>query len=422
MSVMNQPGKFYLGAEYDPDAPQSASDPFMLSMRELLSGAVCLGSAGRGSLGVCVLEEALLQSIPALIVDPTGSLAASLPVGHANAGAEEMRVLALADQAIFQTYTPGVAEDRPLNVWQSLNQPPASSGLSWARHAGALRTHITQSVSALLALAGVDSAAEQAREHVLLTAIFESAWRVGLPLDIGLLIRMIQDPPVARIGTFDMNVFYPKPDRAALVLALSNLAAGTSFGAWQTGDPLDVAALLKRRAGAGGSNPAGKTRANIFNLAQLQAPERRFFLIMLLSELLMWMNTQIGTSVLRCLVYLDSAGGLGAPFPKDPLITELLKGVRLQSASAGVGLFIAAQHPAELDYAGLAGIGRWFLSGLRDPAERSAALEGLGMAASGLDTEDAGRLLAVLPPQVTLALGPAGALRVFQPRPAILDV
>ncbi len=421
MTMMNQPGKFYLGAEYDPDSPQYTGAPFMISMREMLSGAVCVGAAGNGSLGTRILEEALLQNIPALIVDPTGDLAAGLSAGYMPNGSGEMgerRALALADRTAFQVYTPGAVEGRPVNVWQSLNQPPLSSGLSWAEHAEVLRAHIAQSVSALLALAGIESDAEQGREHVLLTTIFESAWRAGLPLDLGLLIRMIQEPPVARIGTFDMNVFYPKPERAALALALSNLAAGTSFSAWQTGAPLDIATLLKPLrdgdAGLGGSNPAGKTRANIFNLAHLTPPERRFFLAAFLSELTMWMNTQTGTSILRCLVYFDAVGGLCSPFPGDPLITELVKTAILQSPAAGVGLLLAAQNPHDLEYAGLAGLGTWFISGLGSSGDGSFALDGLQSVGSRLDREDAERLLTDLPAGVFLALRPTGTLQLLR--------
>ena len=341
MMTMNHPGRFYLGTEYDPSVPQDASTPFMLSMREMLSGVVCLGSAGAGGLGMGILEEALLQHIPALIVDPTGELAAALSAG----GAFENP--AIAASAVLHVYTPGALQGQAVNVWQSLNQPPLASGLTWAEHAEALRAHIAQSVSALLALAGVESDGEQGREHVLLSTIFESAWRAGLALDISLLIRMIQEPPVARIGTFDMNVFYPKPERAALALALSNLAAQTSFANWQHGAPLDVAALLKPlRATSGVSNPAGQTRVNVFTLAHLTLPERRFFLAMLLSELAMWMNTQTGTSVLRCLLYLDAVGDVCAPFPADPAAHRVGENGDPAKRFRRGGLFAGRAQPA----------------------------------------------------------------------------
>jgi hypothetical protein len=427
--MIDHPGKFYLGTEYDPGAPQHTSEPYMLSTRDLLSGAACLGTAGKASLGVCILEEALLQNIPALIVDPSGDLAASLSAGcepdmAAPESMDESRALALADRAVFQVYTPGAAGGLPVNVWQSLNPPPPSSGLNWTHHANALRARIAQVVSALLALAGIESGAEQGREHVLLATIFESAWRAGLSLDISLLIRMIQDPPVSRIGTFDMNVFYPKPERAALALALNTLAAAPSIDAWQKGVALDIATLLKPlrdgHTGVGGSNPVGKTRANIFSLARLTTAERKFFLTTLLSELIMWMNTQTGTSVLRCLVYFDAVGDLWAAFPGDPLLTELVKTVIEQGPTAGVGLLLAAQNPVDLDYAGLAGLGTWFIAELSSLAGRSFVLEGLQSAGSRLDREDAERLLSSLPARVFLALGAAGALRIFRVRPSIL--
>ncbi|HEY3340866.1 MAG TPA: hypothetical protein VGK81_02565, partial [Anaerolineae bacterium] len=221
-----------------------------------------------------------------------------------------------------------------------------------------------------------------------------------------------------------MNVFYPKAERAALALALNALAAAPSFDAWQKGAVLDIATLLKplrdSHAGVGGSNPAGKTRANIFSLAHLTTAERKFFLSALLSELLMWANTQTGTSVLRCLVYFDAVGGMPAAFPGDPLITELVKALILQGPAAGVGLLLAAPNPVDLDYAGLAGLGTWFICRPRSPAGQSAALDGLQSAGGQLDREEMARLLGSLPEHVFLALGAGGALRIFQARSTIL--
>ena len=433
--MIEQPGKLHLGYIYDTTSGERTEEPYLLSMRDLLAGAVCLGAAGVGKagLGMCVLEEALLQNIPALVVDPNGELANlfAKPIAEvsrrraelAEWDMDESRILTLADRAVFQIYTPGGDTGLPVNVWQSLNPPPfssssLSSGLTWADHAEALRTHIAQVVSGLLALAGIESDPAQGREHILLAAIFESAWRAGLPLDVSLLMRMIQDPPLSRIGAFDMDVFYPKAERAALALVLNNIAMMPSFGAWQTGAPLDIAALLKPLRD-GGSNPAGKTRANIFNLAQLNAAERQFFLTLFVSELLLWMHTHAGASFLRCVVYLDAVSGLHSPFPGDPLTTTSIGAVIQQGRAAGVGLLLSAQDPAGLDYAGLAGIGAWFIGNIRTTAQRASLLDGLKSAGVQMERDDMERLLGRLPARVFAALSASGALSTFQARPTL---
>src|SRR5690242_3586748 len=92
--MIDQPGKLYLGREFElnqtlgaqaADSTDGTSgEPFMLSARDLTTHAVCLGMTGTGKtgLGICLLEEALLQGIPALIMDPKGditNLALSFP-------------------------------------------------------------------------------------------------------------------------------------------------------------------------------------------------------------------------------------------------------------------------------------------------------------------------------------------------------
>jgi hypothetical protein len=214
---------------------------------------------------------------------------------------------------------------------------------------------------------------------------------------------------------FDMNVFYPKAERFELAMALNNLVASPSFSTWQSGQPLDIGALLKPLRN-GGSSPAGKTRASIFYLAHLDDAERQFFITLLLSQLVMWMRSQTGTSVLRCLVYFDEVFGYCPPFPRNPPTKTPIMTIIKQGRAAGMGMFLATQNPADLDYKGLSNIGTWFIGRLRTARDRSRALEGLESAGIGFDRDEYEAPLGTLPTRVFLAQSAAGTPRFFQTR------
>lgn len=453
--MIDQPGKLYLGREFDAVAQTTTDTPFMLPLRDLTTHAVCLGMTGSGKtgLGICLLEEALLQGIPAIIIDPKGDIANLalsfvdfapdqfkpwLDAGEAanqnmtldalaeqtaarwknnlsDWGIAQDRLQQMRDRVACQIFTPGSDAGIGVNILQGLNPPDLASGLTWERDAEVLRERISQIISALLSLAGIESDPLKGREHILLATLFETTWRAGQPIDVAFLIRMIQDPPVARVGVFDMNVFYPKIERFELAMALNNLLASPTFSAWQTGRPIDIPTLLKPLRD-GGASPAGKTRVNIFYIAHLNDSERHFFVTLLLSQLVMWMRAQTGTSILRCLVYFDEVFGYCPPFPRNPPPKTPLMTIIKQGRSAGLGMVLGTQNPADLDYKGLSNMGAWFIGRLRTARDRARALEGLESVGVDFDRAEFEGPLSNLPQRVFLSQTATGPAHFFQVR------
>ncbi len=453
--MFDQPGKLYLGREYDLDLGHVTDKPVFVGSRDLTTHAVCLGMTGTGKtgLGVVALEEVLMQGVPCIIVDPKGditNLALSFPdmqpadflpwldadeaarqnlspeqfaeataqrwrAGLQDWGIGPERIAALRDRVKFDIYTPGSDAGIPVNVLQSLS-PPSDPNISWARNTETLRERISQLCMALLELVGIEADPMQSREHILLATIFEASWRAGQPLDITSLIQQIQSPPVTRVGAFDMDVFYPRTERFELAMRLNNLVASPSFGVWTQGASMDIASLIKPDREAGGSNPAGKTRCAIFYLAHLGEGERQFFTTLLLSQLVLWMRSQTGTSSLRCLVYFDEVYGYCPPYPRNPPTKQPLMTIIKQGRAAGLGAFLATQNPADLDYKGLANIGTWFIGRLRTGRDRDRALEGLEGAGAGFDRNHFEGPLSTLPPRVFLLQSTTGTPRFLQSR------
>ena len=70
-------GVFYLGREYDLAAQKAADDLVLYDAKDLVTHAVCVGMTGSGKTGLCLalLEEAAIDGIPAILIDPKGDLA-----------------------------------------------------------------------------------------------------------------------------------------------------------------------------------------------------------------------------------------------------------------------------------------------------------------------------------------------------------
>ncbi len=426
-------GAFYLGKEYEVAASQLLDRLLMYDARDLTTHAVCVGMTGSGKTGLCIdlLEEAAIDHVPAIIIDPKGDITNLLLTfpelrpedfrpwinvddarrkgltedefaaqqaelwrkGLGQWGQDGDRIRLLRESADFVIYTPGSDAGIPVSILQSFAAPP----LSWDTEAELLRERIQGTVSALLGLIGVDADPVRSREHILLSNLFEHFWRQGEDLDLPKLILSIQNPPIRQLGVFDVDTFYPEKERFELAMSLNNIIAAPGFQSWLQGQPLDVAGFL--------STPAGKPRHSIFYIAHLSDPERMFFVTMLLNQVITWMRTQPGTTSLRALLYMDEIFGFFPPVAnppsKQPMLT-LLK----QARAFGVGVVLTTQNPVDLDYKGLTNAGTWFIGRLQTERDKMRVLDGLESASSeagqALDREELSRIISDLDKRVFL--------------------
>jgi Helicase HerA, central domain len=395
-------GVFYLGREIEREG--SAPGPDLLyDSRDLTMHAVCIGMTGSGKTGLCVslLEEAALDGIPAVVIDPKGDLGNLLLTfpdlapadfkpwvdpgeaarkgqsvdvyaaetatrwreGLAQWGEDGARIQRLREAAEFTIYTPGSTSGRPLSVLRSFAAPPA------AGDAAALKERIGSAVSGLLALLGIDADPIKSREHILLAAILDAAWRNGQSPDLAALIQAVQKPPFDKVGVFDLESFYPSKERMELALRINGLLAAPGFDAWLQGDALDAQALLYSADGA-------KPRVSIISIAHLNDAERMFVVTLVANELVAWMRRQPGTTSLRALFYMDEVFGYfpptAMPASKTPLLT-LMK----QARAFGLGVVLATQNPVDLDYKGLGNAGTWFIGRLQTERDQLRVIDGL---------------------------------------------
>ncbi len=406
-------GSFYLGRRYDLSTKQTG-DLLLYDSKDLVTHGVCVGMTGSGKTGLCIglLEEAAIDGIPSIIIDPKGDMVDLLLTfpdlrpedflpwvnqeeaakqglsaedfakqqaemwrkGLADWGQDPARIARLKSTADFTIYTPGSNAGLPVSILKSFAAPPPASRADDE----ALRDRIGTVVTSILGLIGVNADPIQSREHILLSSLFNTAWSAGQDLDLASLIRQIQEPPFQQVGVLSLESFYPGKDRAGLAMLLNNLLAAPTFQSWLEGEALDIGAML--------FTAEGKARVSIFSIAHLSDSERMFFVSLLLNEVLGWVRAQAGTGSLRAILYMDEIFGFFPPVSEPPSKRPLLTLLK-QARAFGVGVLLATQNPVDLDYKGLANAGTWFIGRLQTERDKARLLEGLEGVAAGTEAK-----------------------------------
>jgi Helicase HerA, central domain len=416
-------GMFYMGKVVDPSTGKPGKDALLYESKDLTTHAVCIGMTGSGKtgLGIALLEEAAIDKIPAIIIDPKGDLSNLLLTfpnlspeefqpwienaeaerkgmnteeyseyiakkwkdGLADWGESAEKIKNFRSSVDLAIYTPASKAGIPISILTSFAAPPKEQMLD----STAVREKALSITSSLLGLLGIDADPIKSREHILISTIIQQAWQNGIDLDIAALIQQVQKPPFTKIGALDIDTFYPAKDRMALSISLNNLLASPGFQAWIEGEPLDIKELLHTKK--------GKPKLSIISIAHLSDSERMFFVTLLLNEFLTWMRRQPGTSSLRALLYMDEIFGFFPPTAMPPSKLPMLTLLK-QARAFGVGIVLSTQNPVDLDYKGLANCGTWFIGKLQTDRDKARVIEGLTVSSSGdVDADSLNKSLAM---------------------------
>ncbi len=401
-------GAFYLGRRVDPASMAPSNELILYDSKDLTTHACIIGMTGSGKtgLGIGLIEEAAIDRIPVIAIDPKGDLGNLLltfprlaaadfepwvdPQAALEAGADRSafasatadlwrnglaqwgqapsRIEKLRSACDMAIYTPGSTAGLPLSLLGQFAAPSAEL----LADADAYRERLQSTTTGILTLLDMTADPLTSREHILIANVLDQSWRNGAGLDLAGLIAAIQAPGFARIGVMDLDTFYPPSERFELAMRINNLLAAPGFDAWMQGAPLDMDGLLY--------TPSGQPRVSIMSIAHLGDAERMFFVTMLLNELISWMRGQPGSGSLRAVLYMDEIFGylppVANPPSKKPFLT-LLK----QARAYGIGLVLATQNPVDLDYKALSNTGTWFIGRLQTERDKARVSEGLRTAA-----------------------------------------
>lgn len=410
MADYEKMGVFYLGKTYDLKQKTLLEDLTLIKSKDLTTHAAIIGMTGSGKtgLGIGLIEEAAMDKIPVIAIDPKGDLA-NIALTFPNLSKEDFlpwvnpseavnkgleldafaqgqadlwrkgladwnqdpsRIQQMRDNVDIRVYTPGSSAGMGVQAVRSF-QPPK---MGVDQDPDGYRELLQTTVTSVLTLVGVESDPLTGREHILIASILDHAWRQNKELTMEGLIAAVQKPPVEKIGVLDMESFYPSKERFELAMKVNNLLASPGFQAWMEGEPLNIPRFLH--------NAEGKPRVSVFSIAHLSDRERMFFVTLLLNELVGWMRTQSGTGSLRAILYMDELFGYLPPTANPPSKTPLLTLLK-QARAFGLGLVLSTQNPVDLDYKALSNIGTWFIGRLQTERDKERVLAGLEGAAAG---------------------------------------
>jgi hypothetical protein len=401
-------GSFYLGKEYDIEKREVTDDLLLYDSKDLVTHGVVLGMTGSGKTGLCIglLEEAIIDNIPAVVIDPKGDISNLLltfpefrgedfrpwineddarkkgvePDAYAEKTAKMWekgisswhqspeRVRQLQSKTEINIFTPGSRAGIPVSILSSLDVPP----FEVMDDSELLAERIESTVSSLLSLVGVDADPIQSPEAILLGSIFGHCWAAGQSLTLESLIRNIQKPPFGKVGVIDLESFIGEKDRQKLALKFNALLASPGFATWLEGPPLDIQRMMYTED--------GKPRVSIFSIAHLSDSERMFFVSLIFNQMLAWMRMQSGTTSLRALLYMDEIYGYLPPTANPPSKKPLMTMLK-QARAFGLGVLVATQNPVDLDYKALSNMGTWFLGRMQTERDKARVLDGLAGAA-----------------------------------------
>jgi len=403
-SIYEKLGLFYLGKEVNPETQELTDELVLYKNKNLTTHAALIGMTGSGKtgLGIGLIEEAALDNIPAIIIDPKGDMGNLLltfpelkPTDFepwVDAGAAESkeltvkefaaktatmwdkgiqswhqdksRIKALKNNVDYTIYTPGSSAGIQLSVLSSFDAP--SEDL--IDDPDSFTSVINSTVSSLLALIKVKGDLLQSKEYLLLSTIFVHLWKKGISITLEELIGYVTNPPFDKIGVLPLKSFYTQTQRLNLAMKLNTVLASPSFSAWTEGAPLDIKSLLYTEE--------GKAKVSILSISHLDESQRMFFVTLFLNKYISWMRQQSGTSSLRAMLYMDEIFGffpaVSNPPSKKPMLL-LLK----QARAYGISVVLATQNPIDLDYKGLSNIGTWFIGRLQTKQDKERVMDGL---------------------------------------------
>jgi hypothetical protein len=327
-----------------------------ISPQKLRYHSAFLGSTGSGktTAALNLIEQLLLQGVPALLIDRKGDLARyaadaawNEPPADASLADRQAALRRAVDVAL---YTPGHGEGRPVVlpvVPEQMQEMSAADRTATAR----------QAAHSLGGMMGYGATGQNAsRIAIMMKAIELLAEDDRVTLQTLIDYIHEQDPVLINaIGALDPRLFN------RLVQDLQTLKINRANLFPQHGDPLDADALF----GLGQYARQGKTRLSIISTKFLGSKEEvQFWVAQLLMELSRWMSKN-PSDKLQAVVLFDEAD-LYLPATSKPATKEPMENLLKRARSAGLGLMLATQSPGDFDYKCRENINTWLIGKIKE--------------------------------------------------------
>ncbi len=326
--------------------------PVELPVKAFHRHLMALGASGSGKtvLCKCVMEEAVRNDIPVIIVDPQGDIASLALKGNPEEIEKHGTPLAIQEEffekARVAIFTPASSKAIPLSV-NPLKFPSEDT----PREEAILALDMT--ATSLTSFLGydLDSDAGKGAKAYLFT-ILEHLWQEGQTIkDMGHMADIVLRPSSKIRGTLYDLVTKKEPQEIARKLRF--LTVGTPSLMFQMGVQIDIDMFMDRSD--------GKVPVNIIYMNTLSSSnDKQFFLSTLLRELYCWMLKNPSEDV-QLLFYVDEIAPYIPPYPRNPPPKEAYAFLFKQARKYGIGLVAATQNVTDIDYKALAQVNTWCL-------------------------------------------------------------
>ncbi|MBU4352238.1 MAG: ATP-binding protein [Nanoarchaeota archaeon] len=345
------------------------SNSMKYPLKALMKHFIALGSTGSGKtvLSKVLIEEAAMNGIPSIIVDPQGDLA-SLAMYGTSEKVDQKRLDQFKKSARVVIFTPTSSKGIPLFV-NPLKLPSSKLG---SEEVISIINQISTSIARLI---GYDINKDSGKNaQVVLYLLLMDCWKSSRDLKtFDKLSDLVLNLPesVQKEG----EVFV-KDVKALAILSkkLKYLTIGEKELLFQFGVPLDIDTLL----GKGQK----KTQISIIYLNTINTiDEKQFFVSMLATELYQWMLSHPSKD-LQAIFMIDEVASFIPAGAEKPMAKEILKLIYKQARKYGIGCITGTQNPGDIDYKAFAQFGTWAIGRLvtkQDIAKVKTALESLAM-------------------------------------------
>jgi hypothetical protein len=327
--------------------------PVELPVGMLKRHIVILGASGSGKtvLGKCILEEAALNGVPVVLIDPQGDLASLALGGSADDilahGTDPARLNEYLGKLEFRVFTPASSKGIPLSA-SPLQLPPAD-----LPEEERIRS-LDLVCSSLALLLGYDTEAEDGKAvKSLLYEVFEHAWKRGRPFrDFDSLSTFITELPPELVDR--TSAIVSEKDKSKLARNLRFMNVGMNQLLFTFGVPVGADIFLKPAA-------PGRVPVNIIYLNTLASDEhKQFFVTMIARELYDWMLRHPSEEP-QLVLYIDEVGPYLPPNPYMPPAKDILRMLFKQGRKYGVSCMMCTQNVADVDYKAMAQAATWAL-------------------------------------------------------------
>ena len=420
---IDRPACFYLGREYDLATKAVRPDKIvMYDARNLTTHGVIVGMTGSGKTGlsIALLEEAAIDGIPAVIIDPKGDLtnlllqfpdldprdfaevaqprrrpaaATSRVDDYAKQLSERWRKGLIETGQTARAHPRGVAAHRlphlharqrggPAAVHPAAPSPPPRRKLAARRPDPEGQRHGHRPARPQRHLRRPGAVARTRPHHPpASTHAWDAGPRPRPRRPDPARSRTRRSAPSARTTSRRSS-----PPASALKFAsqLNNMLASPGL------HHLDARRAARPRP-ACSTATAGRSTSSSTSPTSTTT-QRMFFTTLLLEEMLGWTRRQSGTTSLRALLYFDEVFGYMPPHPANPPSKQPLLTLLKQGRAFGVGVLLATQNPVDLDYKALSNAGTWFVGKLQTERDKARLLDGLESVAAEYGTLDRPRL------------------------------